>query len=290
MRLGRMTGWALLASMLGLGSAAAAGHGEGPAHGGRVARRRPAREVPKPTDAVRRPRRVARVVPAAPKPPCLHEPVRFERGFGGEVEAIALTRCDGLPATHAIQELSMLARPMNSPKPDISVARPRGIGQREWLPKVRLVHDGLVTRLQKVTDHFKATKVTIISGYRPSSLGSFHQSARAMDIHLDGVTNEALVAFCRTLPDTGCGYYPNSSFVHVDVRPPDTGHVYWIDASGPGEVARYVSRGPLEKNGTELPRIDFAAPRDEPTHDESLASVDLKSDARLGSTEDPFNP
>ena len=59
-----------------------------------------------------------------------------------------------------------------------------------------------------------------------------------------GVSNEALVAFCKTLPDTGCGYYPNSSFVHVDVRAPTPGHDYWIDASGPGESPHYVSAWP----------------------------------------------
>jgi hypothetical protein len=58
------------------------------------------------------------------------------------------------------------------------------------------------------------------------------------------VANEAVVEFCKTLADTGCGYYPNSSFVHVDVRQPGTGHVAWIDASGPGEAPRYVASWP----------------------------------------------
>jgi hypothetical protein len=59
-----------------------------------------------------------------------------------------------------------------------------------------------------------------------------------------GVSNEELVAFCKTLPDTGCGYYPNSSFVHVDVRNPGTGSVTWIDSSGPGEAPHYVKQWP----------------------------------------------
>lgn len=53
-----------------------------------------------------------------------------------------------------------------------------------------------------------------------------------------------MVAFCKTLADTGCGFYPNSSFVHIDVREPGAGHVSWIDASGPGETPRYVSVWP----------------------------------------------
>jgi hypothetical protein len=63
-------------------------------------------------------------------------------------------------------------------------------------------------------------------------------------MHIEGARNEAVVDFCKTLADTGCGYYPNSSFVHVDVRQPGTGHVTWIDASGPGEAPHYVSSWP----------------------------------------------
>ena len=69
----------------------------------------------------------------------------------------------------------------------------------------------------------------VISGVRPNSVGSFHATAQAIDFRVDGVRNEVLVDFCKTLPDTGCGYYPNSSFVHLDVRAPGTGHVSWID-------------------------------------------------------------
>jgi hypothetical protein len=65
-----------------------------------------------------------------------------------------------------------------------------------------------------------------------------------MDFRIEGVKNEDVVAFCKTLDDTGCGYYPNSSFVHVDVRDPGAGHVAWIDASGPGEAPRYVASWP----------------------------------------------
>jgi hypothetical protein len=72
-----------------------------------------------------------------------------------------------------------------------------------------------------------------------------HSSGRAVDFRMEGVKNEDVVAFCKTLGDTGCGFYPNSSFVHIDVRDPGAGHVAWIDASGPGETPRYVSQWPL---------------------------------------------
>jgi hypothetical protein len=115
-------------------------------------------------------------------------------------------------------------------------------------PGIRRADPGLLARVQTIADHFgkpgAPVRVSIVSGYRPNSSGSYHATGQALDFHVDGVTNEALVEFCKTLEDTGCGYYPNSSFVHVDVRAPKTGHVAWIDASGPGEAPRYVASWP----------------------------------------------
>ncbi|KYF78769.1 hypothetical protein BE17_15175 [Sorangium cellulosum] len=65
-----------------------------------------------------------------------------------------------------------------------------------------------------------------------------------MDILVMGVPNAALFQFCRTLDDVGCGFYPNSKFVHVDVRRPGAGRVFWIDISGPGEPSEYVDSWP----------------------------------------------
>ncbi|MGH7280674.1 MAG: YcbK family protein, partial [Polyangiaceae bacterium] len=125
---------------------------------------------------------------------------------------------------------------------------------------------GLAARLEQVVAHFtkdgKTPRLSVVSGYRPASVGSFHASGKALDFHIEGVSNEALVAFCKTLQDTGCGYYPNSSFVHMDVRPTGTGHVQWIDASGPGESPHYVSAWPpppepLGPNGQPIPATDL---------------------------------
>jgi hypothetical protein len=251
-------------------------------------------------------KRVARVLPPVPKAPCLHDAVEFERGFGGDVQSVVLTRCDGRPAPHAVEQISVLVRPMNAPKPSVDTTPVRhGASQKEWLPGVKLVNEGLVSRLQRVVDHFKVSRITVVSGYRPTSLGSFHQSARAIDFRINGVSNEALVAFCRTINDTGCGYYPNSSFVHMDVRSAHTGHVYWIDASGPGEAARYVAAWPPKDGAerpTEIPRPDPAAPLDEQTHPDSRPALppgasDTKIDARTTAPlsagdgkDDPFAP
>lgn len=132
----------------------------------------------------------------------------------------------------------------------MSAARPKDVpvapakAGTELAPGVKQIDDGLVSRLQAVAREFPGKKVTVVSGYRPQSSGSYHKLARAMDFRVEGVKNEDLVTFCRGLSDTGCGYYPNSSFVHVDVRDRGTGTVSWIDTSGPGEAAHYVKQWP----------------------------------------------
>ncbi len=171
------------------------------------------------------------------KPACMHEAVEVSRGT--EEEKFSLTRCDGSVAPLAAEKLSVLLRPGN-------VTRPVQI--TSTTPGILRVDDKLVERLQTMVEHFskpkETAKVTVISGYRPSAAGSYHASGRAVDFRIEGVPNMALVAFCKTIPDTGCGFYPNSSFVHLDVRDPGVGHVTWIDASGSGESPRYVSTWP----------------------------------------------
>lgn len=243
-------------------------------HGATALRNRPApAATPKKGTAL--PKLAAKQLPPmlkpklAPKPPCLHESVQIMRGT--EEDTFALTRCDGSAAPSAVEHLSILARPGNAVRPETPVAElMKGKGPNV-APGIRRVDPKLLERLQTIVDHFathphaitldkpsiageksiakkeepaKIARFQVISGYRPSSVGSYHASGRALDVRLEGISNEALVAFCKTLPDTGCGYYPNSSFMHIDVRDPGTGHVGWIDASGPGESPRYVASWP----------------------------------------------
>ncbi len=176
-------------------------------------------------------------VEAKPAKPCLHEPVTVARGV--EEDHVALTRCDGSATPDAVDHVSVLARAESVVRPTARGVLPAGM---------RRIDARLVERLQQVADHFGHTghpvSIHIVSGFRPNSAGSFHSTAQALDFRVDGVRNEDLVAFCKTMDDTGCGYYPNSSFVHLDVRAPGTGHVSWIDASGPGEAPHYVSAWP----------------------------------------------
>jgi hypothetical protein len=60
----------------------------------------------------------------------------------------------------------------------------------------------------------------------------------ACDFRVAGVSNTELRDYLRRNFDkVGVGYYPNSSFVHLDVRKDHS--AFWIDYSGPGERALY---------------------------------------------------
>ena len=104
----------------------------------------------------------------------------------------------------------------------------------------REVHPRLLAVLAAISDHFGGRELTIVSGLR--NRGGFtrgtsrHVAGHASDIRVRGVSNRELWQFCLTLAGTGCGYYPRSSFVHVDVR---ERHGQWVDWSRPGRRPRY---------------------------------------------------
>ncbi|XYH95731.1 YcbK family protein [Sorangium sp. So ce1128] len=192
---------------------------------------------------------------------CRRGPVQFAR-YGGQRDAFELVRCDGSVAPGALDRLSIMARPPDAPDPGAQLPDEPDADtwQRslEWVPQVRIVHPRLLWLLQQIADAFPRRGIHIFSGYRPRPSGdgpgargkssgghhSQHADGRAMDILVMGVPNAALFQFCRTLDDVGCGFYPNSKFVHVDVRRPGTGRLFWIDISGPGEPSEYVDSWP----------------------------------------------
>ncbi|NUQ75528.1 MAG: DUF882 domain-containing protein [Polyangiaceae bacterium] len=183
---------------------------------------------------------------------CRRRPVTFMR-HGAENDTFELVRCDGSIAPEALDRISIMARPPEAKGPDgLLPDEPQSDAweKREWLPQIRLVHPRLLWALQRVADAFPFRAIYIYSGYRPGAIvrGGTHQSlhaeARAMDISVHGVSNVMLFDLCRKLDDVGCGYYPNSKFIHIDVRRPGVGHALWIDASGPGEPPRYVDSWP----------------------------------------------
>lgn len=106
----------------------------------------------------------------------------------------------------------------------------------------------LMQLIVKVSDHFGGKKLEVVSGFRPKTPTQFtphsrHNMGNAIDFRIVGVPNTVVRDYCRSLKNTGCGYYPNSSFVHMDTR---SSSAYWIDYSGPGEKPRYHPPDPNE--------------------------------------------
>lgn len=103
----------------------------------------------------------------------------------------------------------------------------------------------LVALIGIVSDHFDGRTLEIVSGYRAYTPTQYtphsnHNAGKALDFRVQGIPNETLRDFCRTLRNTGCGYYPNSTFVHLDAR---DSKAYWVDWSHPGEAPQYEKPG-----------------------------------------------
>jgi len=160
-----------------------------------------------------------------------------------------------------------------------------------------------------VSDHFGGRKIEVISGYRPVSSTQFnphsnHNLGKALDFRVQGVPNEVLRDFCKTLKNVGCGYYPNSFFIHLDVR---DRAVAWVDYSKPGEAPQYDSPSaqkiadeghgestPSEPtlSGTDAPPVappatESPPPSPAPTIPTLNGSPNTQSDPAKGSVESP---
>jgi hypothetical protein len=121
--------------------------------------------------------------------------------------------------------------------------------------------------LYQVARHYPGHRLEVYSGFRPKKYctreHSRHLTASAIDFHIAGVKNEALIGWLRaTFHPAGVGYYPNGVHVHLDVdRVRDT---YWIDAGDapaprlPGSDGR-----PLSAIGDTAPE-QIEATSDEP--------------------------
>ena len=103
----------------------------------------------------------------------------------------------------------------------------------------------LATLIGLVSDHFAGRTIHIVSGFRPYSPVQYtprsnHNLGRALDFSVEGVPNTVLRDFCRTFRNAGVGYYPNGTFVHLDVR---TTKTTWVDYSRSGEAPKYEAGG-----------------------------------------------
>jgi LysM repeat protein len=122
----------------------------------------------------------------------------------------------------------------------------------------------LVALLADVSEHFGGRPMRVVSGWRDHSYfeDSRHKHSQAVDFSIAGVDNVTLRDYVRRFRNCGIGYYPNSSFVHLDVR---DAAAYWVDYAGPGEaprnhphadaperVADSDASGPIEEAGADV--------------------------------------
>ena len=112
--------------------------------------------------------------------------------------------------------------------------------------------------------------------------------SQAVDFSIQGVPNTVLRDYLRRFRNCGVGYYPNSSFVHLDVR---TSAAYWVDYAGPGEAPRSRPRsetrtavarsepasGPIEEAGAEVddrqPTTSIPTPLTDPQPRKTRADI-----------------
>ena len=99
--------------------------------------------------------------------------------------------------------------------------------------------------------HFRRP-VVVVSGYRAvqrhGRRRSQHLRGRAADVYVHGVAPMALRDWAVEGGVTGVGFYPNSGFVHLDVRDE---RYWWVDYSGPGRRGRIIPDP--EGNAPEVP-------------------------------------
>ena len=119
--------------------------------------------------------------------------------------------------------------------------------------KKHAMNPRLMRLLYQTGRHWPGRRLEIVSGYRNPTVAknphSPHMKGLACDFRVDGVKTAELRDYLRkTFEKVGVGYYPNSTFVHLDVRKDRS--AFWIDYSGPGERSMY-SENPSEdlKNG-----------------------------------------
>ena len=151
--------------------------------------------------------------------------VTLERPASQETLRVRLFDKNGKPDPKARQRLARLLRDRDNDE----AKRP---------------HTRLMRALSYLADHFNGRTIVVVSAFRSEKNGtsgsSRHATGEAIDIRVDGVPNEVLRDYCLTLSKVGVGYYPRSSFVHLDVR---SKAVYWVDWSRPGEPPLYLPPG-----------------------------------------------
>ncbi len=134
--------------------------------------------------------------------------------------------------------------------------RPNTATRRERFPDPS---PRLIEVLARISDHFGGRPLHLLSGVRAAAgytrESSRHVTGHAVDLRIPGVPNTELRDYARTLDMVGVGYYPRSTFVHIDVRDRSA---YWVDWSRRGEAPRPQRRGeapPEDATGAEASAV-----------------------------------
>jgi uncharacterized protein YcbK (DUF882 family) len=101
--------------------------------------------------------------------------------------------------------------------------------------EVRAMRAELYEQLSRVQDHFEGKQIQMVSGFRLSDKSSSrHFHASAADFRIKGVSIYQIKKFAETLDtgNMGLGIYPNTQFIHLDVRAPGEPSFRWTDYSG----------------------------------------------------------
>jgi LysM repeat protein len=161
------------------------------------------------------------------------QPVRFVRVWNNETITVRLMTRSGKINKNSRRRLSKLSGPRRS-------------------RRNKLLHPRIIHMIQRVAERWPGKTIEIVSGYRPGQKGteSQHSNARALDFRVLGISNKELYDFCTELPKSGCGYYPNSVFIHMDARKKSA---TWTDLSAPGKPAKYVKKGGKKPAPTHTP-------------------------------------
>lgn len=166
---------------------------------------------------------------------------RRGRGFHGQAVTIAALRQDAPPRPsgdlHLVGVNFHEELKVNIYNPDGSFNR-HALHELDMILRCRRTNTAkpidprLYETLSAIQDKFGGRRIFIISGFRNQrKTTSFHFHATATDIRVEDVDPKVVRDFAQTL-DTGgmgIGYYPNSGFVHIDVRPQS---FRWTDYSG----------------------------------------------------------
>jgi LysM repeat protein len=170
------------------------------------------------------------------------QPVRFVRVWNSDTIKVRLMTRSGKINQNSRRRLSKLSGPRRS-------------------RRNKLLHPRLIHMIQRVAERWPGKTIEIVSGYRPGQKGteSQHSNGRAIDFRVLGISNKELYNFCAELPKSGCGYYPNSVFIHMDARKKSA---TWTDLSAPGKPSRYVKKGAKKKPAQPQTETETQTPTD----------------------------